>query len=215
MCGKPHIFCDCRIHYNGRVYPLIHVTSYSLTREAVSKSLTLHIKNDRLDTAFDFVSDEMCRAFLERARPRRDMAALIGGWRPDDTRITWVPRSERARRAAGHDQGRELALRIGKTLETPVLPSFYSRARSSQKALGRYQRMENAENSLVLISSPDDIRGKNFILVDDIVTSGASLGVCAERLISAGAKNVIMLVFAKTDHSKGLEEDTFNYYIDH
>lgn len=212
LCGKNHMFCDCRIHYNGRSFPLIHVTSYSITREAVSKSLTLHIKDDRLDTALDFIADEMSFAFLERAG--RDMAGLIGRWSPDNTRITWVPRSEKAMRSAGHDQGRELALRLGKRLETPVFPSFYNGAHSAQKKLNRQARLENAENSFMLIAEPEDVMGKNIILADDIVTSGASLGVCAEKLLMAGAENVIMLVFAKTDHRKGLEEETL-YYLDH
>lgn len=213
MCGRTHMFCDCRIHYNGHSFPLIHVTSYSITREAVSKSLTLHIKDDRLDSALDFIADEMSRAFIERAG--RDMSDFIGGWSPEDTEITWIPRSEKAKRSAGHDQGRELALRIGKRLNTPVLPAFYNGAHSSQKTLDRYERLENAENSFLLIAEPEDIRNKNIILVDDIVTSGASLGVCAEKLLLSGAESVIMLVFAKTDHRRGLEEETLYYYMDH
>lgn len=213
VCKKPHIYCDCRIHYHGFSYPMIHVTSYSITRESVSRNLVLHIKDDRLDRAFDFIAREMCDAFNTRARA--DMSAAIGRWRAEDTRITWIPRSEKAKRKAGHDQSRELALRIGKMLRTPALPVFYNMGRSSQKSLNRDDRLKNAEESFLIVAEKTDIAGKNIILIDDIVTSGSSLGVCAYKLKAAGAANVLTLVYAKTDRRKGLEEETFAFYTDH
>ena len=61
--------------------------------------------------------------------------------------------------------------------------------------------MENAESSYGIVCEKELFYGKNVILIDDIVTTGASMGVCASLLKSAGAKTVTALVYAKTDGS--------------
>ena len=60
----------------------------------------------------------------------------------------------------------------------------------------RKSRIENIKNSFAC-KNPESIKEKNILLVDDVSTTGSTLDACAEILKSAGAKEVIGLVFAR------------------
>lgn len=212
-CERMYAYCSCRLHYSGRSYPMIHVTAYSISRISVSKNLVLHVKDDRLDAAFDHMAGEMVNIF--RYRASHDMQEELSVFSPENTYVTWIPRSDKAKRKAGHDQSRELALRIGKQLCFEAVEMFENIGSSAQKTLDRKSRMENAKVNYHLVKDSSFLKGKNVLLIDDIITSGATLGVSAEALRRAGVKNVAALVFAKTDTKKGMTEETYFYSIDH
>jgi len=48
------------------------------------------------------------------------------------------------------------------------------------------------------VSYPGKVKGKNVILLDDVVTSGATMKECAEVLYESGVANVIGLTLART-----------------
>jgi len=52
--------------------------------------------------------------------------------------------------------------------------------------------------SKVFVANPENLKGKNIILVDDVYTSGATMSAAAETLRASGAKKIIGLVLAKT-----------------
>ncbi|MCK4245063.1 MAG: ComF family protein [Candidatus Omnitrophica bacterium] len=52
------------------------------------------------------------------------------------------------------------------------------------------------------LSQPNLVKGRNIILLDDVVTSGATLTECARVLYEAGAKNLVALTIARTSRKK-------------
>lgn len=70
-------------------------------------------------------------------------------------------------------------------------------AKNEQKRLSAAQRIENASESFRL-SPFANARGMRLLLVDDIITTGATLGACASLLCKAGAEDVGAAVFAVT-----------------
>ena len=55
--------------------------------------------------------------------------------------------------------------------------------------------------------NPDyDVQGKNFILLDDITTTGGSLAACAKILIDAGANSVICVALGRTTREQEDDE---------
>ena len=188
-CNRAHKMCTCRINFIDSRFALTHVTGYDINLPYVSKSLILSIKDDKLEAAIDFMADEMLLALRERYLRLFERTNVV---------ITYVPRSERAKREAGHDQSKELALRIAEKSGAVFMPLFKNNGKKKQKTLGANQRMKNAIESYTLLAPELKLSGQTVVIVDDIVTTGASIGACAALTRKAGAKAVIALSAAKT-----------------
>jgi len=59
------------------------------------------------------------------------------------------------------------------------------------------QRKRNIQG-VYAVQNADMVEGKNIVLLDDVVTSGATMGECAKRLFEAGARVVVGIALAKT-----------------
>lgn len=105
--------------------------------------------------------------------------------------ITWVPVSAMRKRERGYDQTELIAKHVGLALgiqPTQLLkkvrhnrPQSGIRGYAMRKAnvLGAYQA-----------ANPEAIAGKRILLLDDIITTGATVSECARVLLTAGAKEV-------------------------
>ena len=196
-CGRPYRYCVCRIDNDGMRLPLVYVTSYDIRRSSVSRSMLLHLKDDRFDSAFDFLADDMLMALRERYMRLFERGKVV---------ITYLPRSEKARRKSGHDQAEQIALRIAERSGAPLVPLFGNRSKKKQKKLDRAQRKENAAKGYYLLNPELRLDGRIVVLIDDIVTTGASVGACANLVKRSGAKAVIPLACARANSRRGLTE---------
>ena len=70
------------------------------------------------------------------------------------------------------------------------------KATRSQVGLSRVQRAENLQGAF-RVAEGASVRGRNVILVDDVLTSGATANAASRVLLRAGAKRVDVLVFAR------------------
>ena len=68
-----------------------------------------------------------------------------------------------------------------------------TRGFEKQKYLGTEERLTNVANAFTVTT---DITGKSIMVIDDVVTTGATLKACADALFQAGAENVSFFVFA-------------------
>lgn len=106
--------------------------------------------------------------------------------------ITWAPVSRKRLRERGFDQAKLLAQRTGEALgaepvetlrkirETPRNSTIKGRAERAANVLGVYEAVD-----------PALVRGRRVLLIDDIVTTGATLSECARTLLMAGAEDVV------------------------
>lgn len=67
-----------------------------------------------------------------------------------------------------------------------------------QVGLNRIQRQQNLKE--VFRADPKLIKGKSVLLVDDVMTTGATFQECSEALIAGGAREVYCLSVATTEH---------------
>lgn len=113
--------------------------------------------------------------------------------------VSYAPRTAQALQEYGYDQGKLLAEHYAKckSLEFKCLFKRVNNGLNyEQKLLNFKQRASNIAGAFKLVRK--DIRGRDIILIDDVVTSGATLGECARMLYEAGANNVICFSIAHT-----------------
>ena len=117
--------------------------------------------------------------------------------------LTWMPVSEARRRERGYDQARLLAEALAAELNKPVLPLLEKcRDNPPQSSLkGAGDRRRNVAGVYVVPDSAA-VSGRRVLLVDDILTTGATLEEGARTLREAGASQVVAAAFCKTPEKK-------------
>jgi ComF family protein len=130
-------------------------------------------------------------AELMAARWRR---ASVGG-----EILVPVPIHAERRRQRGFDQAELLARGVGERLGLRVVCALERAARTTaQHQLGRRARQKNVSQAFgVAPRHAGEISGRWLVLVDDVVTSGATLAGCARGLYEAGAFAVSALTLAR------------------
>lgn len=113
--------------------------------------------------------------------------------------VTWVPVSRRRRWARGYDQGELLARGVAQGLELPVTATLRKIRHNKQQSLllGAAARRANVLGAYKMRDNAS-VQGKRVLLVDDVVTTGSTLGECARMLRTAGAREVVCLTLAMT-----------------
>lgn len=105
--------------------------------------------------------------------------------------LTWVPVSPLRKLRRGYDQVEELAKAVGRELDMVPVP-LLKKVRHNRPQSGIHGEAERRANVLGAYRVPDPAQaaGKKILLLDDILTTGATAGECARVLLTAGAKEV-------------------------
>lgn len=105
--------------------------------------------------------------------------------------LTWVPTGTLRKLTRGYDQVELLAKAVGAELDvTPEQLLKKIRNNRPQSGIrGEAQRRANVLGAYRVID-PARIEGKRIILLDDVITTGATAGECARVLLTAGAEEI-------------------------
>ncbi len=118
----------------------------------------------------------------------------------DDMIVTFAPRTKKAVKQYGYDHGRILAekyAKYGGICFKTLLRRSKRFKQKQQKLLNFKQRAANIKGAFA-VCDKDFVKGKTVIIIDDVVTSGATLGECVSLLFECGAKSVICRSIAYT-----------------
>ncbi len=111
--------------------------------------------------------------------------------------VSWPPLPPKRLRKRGYDQARLLAEQVGEELGIPVFRTLEKEERPAQSGLeGEAERRANLLGAYTAVE-PENFRGKRLLLIDDVVTTGATLSECAETLCLAGAARVVCATLAQ------------------
>lgn len=118
--------------------------------------------------------------------------------------ITWAPVSSKRKRKRGYDQGQELAKIVGQQMGIPVKRLLKKVRHNAAQAMihDDAARKANVKNVYAVPKSAK-VAGKRILLLDDVITSGATLAECSKTLRAAGAQTIICATFsaAREDHT--------------
>lgn len=113
--------------------------------------------------------------------------------------VTEVPLHAARRRERGYDQAARLADALARAAGIPRLAGALARVRSTapQARLDARARRANLAGAFVA-REPSALAGRRVVVVDDVVTTGCTLGACLEALAAAGARaSAIALAWAQ------------------
>ena len=107
--------------------------------------------------------------------------------------VTWAPTSSHRRRQRGHDQAELIARAVARQIRRPCRPLLVRESLTSQTGSGRQQRLRGPQFRARCC------RGCSHVLViDDVVTTGATLRAAEQALRMAGASQVSTVAVAAT-----------------
>ncbi len=186
VCGRDYVHCFC---HPEPFFPDEFVFALPYNKlDGVCRKLILSCKN-RKNTP---VMEEFAAMAVSAAEKR---GILIEG-----TLLTYVPRAPEKELHTGVDQAKELAYAIADKTGLPLLRLLgHHMLQNEQKDQSYDKRMPAAEAAYYLLpGSKGEIAGHTILLVDDVVTTGATVNTCTELLRQAGAQKVICLAAARS-----------------
>jgi len=120
---------------------------------------------------------------------------------PDDDRsslVVPVPTTSKRRRLRGYNQAELLAESLAACTGRPLRRALERRSEGrSQTALTPAERRENVRGVFVPSATEGDIAGARVLLVDDVLTTGATASEAATALVAMGASCVTLVAFAR------------------
>ncbi|WP_296618438.1 ComF family protein [Marivirga sp.] len=103
--------------------------------------------------------------------------------------ITCVPIHYKKERKRGYNQSYRIAEGMSLSLKAPFIPLLEKSVnRKSQTKKHRIQRFDNVESTFHQKNSQVNLKNKRILLVDDVLTTGATLQACSQPLQKAGAE---------------------------
>ena len=191
-CGNPADTCTCTFPYRGAITDYFCVAPYSKSQDTVSKKIVLTAKSKRLGYLFDFMADQIVGLYrLERHIEEKQKLGI-------PLIVTYVPRNPDTICEYGFDQAKELAERVAKRFGLECIAALrHKRGVSAQKEMNLAMRHENAENSYCEGKDISLVRWCNIIIIDDLITTGATVSACSSILRRNGAVKITAVTFAK------------------
>ena len=154
--------------------------------------------------------DEISRALVHSLKygDRLDLDPMMGRWMSRAGReilaeadaLVPVPLHWRRQWARRFNQSAMLATAVSAESGVPIAARVLTRVKATVQQVG-LTRSERASNVQGAFKVPEEgkeaVVGRRLVLVDDVLTSGATVDTCARALNRAGAANVDVLIFAR------------------
>jgi len=170
------------------------------TKIEVDKCVSCLGKNFEFESnTATFLYDELIRDLLLKLKftSKKQIAHSLGQlWAkhisevPKDAILVPLPMHAKKQRERGFNQAEVLAQALGEKFGLPVINAVQRVVDTPpQSGLHPRQRVDNIKGAFA-VAKAENPRGKTYIVVDDIYTTGSSLNECARVLKDAGAKSV-------------------------
>ncbi len=140
--------------------------------------------------------------------------AMVAAGAPAADAVTWVPLARRRLAERGYDQARALAAAVGVRLDLPVV-----RLARRAVATAPQARRPGQERRMAMQGAFEPVARPNFpdrvLLVDDVLTTGATAAACAEAIAASGVRRVALFTAARAFAAKGPREHPGEHAREH
>ena len=192
LCAQPLHRCSCVGEYLESHFIKRHfkVFRYQNREEnAVANKLLYSMKRDNRADVREFLADELADALKDFLLDR------------DNVIFTNVPRRRAAIVEFGMDHAADLAKLLAKHFGCEYRSLLVSKSEQAQKTTHGKEREKNVVFD-IKGRNPISLKGKTVIIVDDIVTTGASMATAGALIRALGAKEIIAASLAETYKDK-------------
>ncbi len=205
ICGhESKLVCDWCAHDAFPVLPSRCFRCKQITSDfAVCDKDKKHtrLRNVWVRTGYDGTAKQILQVYkFERARSAASVIAQAMDealpYLDSKTLVVPVPTATSRVRERGYDQALLLAREIARSRRLAWSRAVTRVSQTRQVGSSRQKRIAQLKNSFLVVQ-PDMVKGQDVLLVDDVVTTGATLEAVTLALRQAGAKSVRALVFAQ------------------
>lgn len=111
-----------------------------------------------------------------------------------------VPLHPKREKKRGYNQSHYLAQGVAEILSLPVSDThlYRNQLTATQTKKSRYHRYENMQ-AVFTVKDAEDLKNLHILLIDDVITTGATLESCGQTLLNAGIKKISMAAIAFAD----------------
>ena len=184
VCGRRTVKSELCIECKQKP-PLFTMAVSSFIYEGSAAYLIKKFKNGE-GYLKEFFADNVCKSL--KGFPEYDC-------------IVCVPMTPRAKRKRGFNQGELLAKAVSERVGKPYIKGAVEKRKETgaQKDLTRKERSKNLAGCFRVIRG-EEIKGKRVLVVDDILTTGATADEMAKVLLKAGAERVYLATVASVEY---------------
>ena len=186
-CGAPFgaIVCtECR----GAATPLTWCMAAAAFEDPVPRLIRAY--KDHGEQRAAYVIAELLAAYYRAAQERA--GERLAGCAPDA--VTFVPVTAQAYRRRGFDHMEQVALITADKIGLPLVDALAKHGSADQRNFGRQGRLEQARGAYEVVARVD---GRSLLLLDDVITTGATVNAAAGALLAQGASRVAALALAR------------------
>ena len=202
ICSKPLYYCACTSEYLDAhfIHEHIKVFRYKSGENSPANELIYKLKRENRRDLINFLASELTYSIRNSITVN------------ENTIFTCVPRRRRAKSKYGIDHAEKLAKAVARNFSAEYKSLLKSKAKSPQKKSdSREKRIQNAKFKLK--NDKLDLSGKTVIIIDDIVTTGASLGAAAFSIKPLTPKKIVgasIAIAYKDTYRQFSTNDRFN-----
>jgi len=191
FCGR----CDARLPRGEKIchrdtpYLLGRIGPYE---QKEIKSLVLGLKFKRLRPTAVFLGN-LLFVYTKNITPPPPILS------DPNTLIIPIPLSQERERERGFNQATEIATVFSHNINLPLSTTILFRKKHAPPQSHLSSRADREENvaDVFAVQNPEELLGKNIILIDDVTTTGATLKSAAQLLKHHGVKHILALTIAR------------------